>query len=63
MQSTTTTNTTLMQLAGAVPSLCAFCCLREKSKWACLLNVKQNKMDGCFEAIKMVLLVPKGEKI
>lgn len=31
MQSTTT-NTTLMQHAGAVPSLCAFCCLREKAK-------------------------------
>lgn len=31
MQSTTT-NTTLMQHAGAVPSLCAFYCLRERAK-------------------------------
>lgn len=31
-------------------------------KWVCLLNMKQNKMDGCSEAIKMVLLVPKGKK-
>lgn len=31
-------------------------------KWVCLLNVKQSKTDGCFEVIKMVLLVPKGKK-
>lgn len=61
MQSTTT-NTTLAQHAGAVPSLCALCCLRKRAKIVVPVKHETKQNGWLFWRIEVVLLVPKGKK-
>lgn len=62
MQSTNN-NTTLRCCVQELRQTFVHFAVSEKGpKWVCLLSMEQSKMGGCFQAIKMVLFVPKEKK-
>lgn len=55
-------NTTLMQCAGAVPSLCAFCCLRERAKMGVPVKRETKQNGWLFWSNKNGFVGSKREK-